>query len=71
MFCLSGGVLRQEFSDSQMTTSEKNANSLTDQPKTNYYQLKGKSQLRTKELQNKPRYEIMNKAVLTKGIKTM
>lgn len=57
------------FYDSQMTTSEKIANSLTDQTKTNYYQLKEKSQLWRKELT--PRYEITNRVLVIKGIKIM
>lgn len=68
VFHLSGEVLRQEFS---MITSEKIANSLTDQTNTNYCQLKEKSQSWRKELKNKLRYEIMNSVVGIKGIKMM
>lgn len=68
VFHLSAGVLRQEFF---MITSVKIANSLTDQTKINYYQLKEKSQLWRKGLKNKPRYKIMNRAVVMKSIKIM
>lgn len=55
-----------------MTTSERIANSLTDQTKTNYYQLKKKGLFVKKRTQkNKPRYEIMNRAVVVKHIKIM